>query len=64
MHGLRHQYAQNRYAELTAAKAKSMGLGQGWKPPAAGGPSSRELSAVQKEIDREVRLEISQRAGP
>jgi hypothetical protein len=33
VHGLRHQYAQRRYEELT-----------GWQSPAAGGQSSRQLA--------------------
>ena len=41
LHGLRHQYAQDRYEELT-----------GWKAPAAGGPPARALSAEQRELDR------------
>jgi len=52
MHGLRHAYAQRRYEELT-----------GWKSPAAGGPVSKSLSAVQREKDREVRLIISRELG-
>ena len=52
LHGLRHAYAQNRYAELT-----------GWLAPANGGPTSRQLSPAQKRRDREVRLTISQELG-
>jgi hypothetical protein len=37
VHGLRHAYAQARYEQLT-----------GWKAPAAGGPSSKDLSPQQK----------------
>ena len=37
VHGHRHQYAQERYRELT-----------GWSAPAAGGPRSRELTREQK----------------
>ena len=37
VHGMRHAYAQTRYEELT-----------GWKAPAAGGPSSKQLSPEQK----------------
>ena len=48
VHRLRHHYAQVRYAELT-----------GWKAPAAGGPTSKQLSADQKVIDRQARLTIS-----
>ena len=52
LHGLRHAYAQQRYQELT-----------GWPCPAAGGPVSAELSAPQKTLDMEVRLEISRELG-
>ncbi len=52
VHGLRHAYAQRRYEEIT-----------GWKPPAAGGPSSRQLTPEQREIDRQARLEISREMG-
>ena len=52
VHGLRHHYAQARYAELT-----------GWKAPAAGGPTSKQLSPEQKVIDRQVRLTISRELG-
>ncbi len=52
MHGLRHEYAQHRYEELT-----------GWEAPVRGGPSSRDLTVEQKRIDREVRLIISQELG-
>jgi hypothetical protein len=52
VHGHRHQYAQERYRELT-----------GWSAPAAGGPRSRELTREQKLIDREARLTISSELG-
>jgi len=52
MHGLRHAYAQNRYEELT-----------GWKAPAAGGPVTKDLTTEQRELDREVRLQISRELG-
>jgi len=52
MHGLRHAYAQQRYEELT-----------GWKPPAAGGPTSNSLSSEQRELDHEVRLIVSHELG-
>jgi len=52
MHGLRHAYAQNRYKELT-----------GWSCPAAGGPLAKELTAEQRERDREARLTISRELG-
>jgi hypothetical protein len=52
LHGLRHQYAQSRYEELT-----------GWKAPAAGGPPARMLSTEQWAADREARLTISRELG-
>jgi hypothetical protein len=52
MHGLRHAYAQIRYEELTD-----------WACPAAGGPTSRELTHEQLERDREARLTISRELG-
>jgi hypothetical protein len=52
VHGLRHEYAQSRYRELT-----------GWPAPAAGGPRSRELTADQRKSDHEARLKISTELG-
>jgi len=52
MHGLRHQYAQNRYEALT-----------GWKAPAAGGPSSKELTPAQRQQDEQARQIISRELG-
>ncbi|HUW37669.1 MAG TPA: integrase domain-containing protein [Rhodocyclaceae bacterium] len=52
VHGLRHHYAQTRYAQLT-----------GWKSPAAGGPQAKQLSSAQKLIDRQARLTISRELG-
>jgi integrase len=52
VHGFRHAYAQARYADLT-----------GWKAPAAGGPTSKQLSPEQKAIDRQARLTISRELG-
>jgi site-specific recombinase XerC len=52
MHGLRHAYAQKRYAELT-----------GWQSPAAGGPISKSLTSEQITLDSEVRLIISRELG-
>jgi hypothetical protein len=51
-HGLRHEYAQQRYLELT-----------GWAAPAAAGPTSKTLTPVQKAQDREARLIISRELG-
>lgn len=52
VHGQRHRYAQKRYEMLT-----------GWKPPACGGPVSKELTPEQKARDRAVRLQISKELG-
>ena len=52
VHGHRHQYAQVRYKELT-----------GWQAPAAGGPSSKELTPEQRELDQVARLTISAELG-
>ena len=52
LHGLRHAYAQARVEELT-----------GWKPPAAGGRSSKSLSGAERALDREARLTISRELG-
>lgn len=52
VHGLRHHYAQTRYADLT-----------GWKSPAADGPTTKQLSTEQKVIDRQARLTISRELG-
>jgi integrase len=52
MHGLRHAYAQRRYEELT-----------GWPSPAAGGPTSRQLSSEQKAQDHRARSRISLELG-
>jgi integrase len=52
MHGLRHAYAQERYQELT-----------GWAAPAAGGPTSVQLTPAQRARDLEARLVISAELG-
>ena len=52
VHGLRHHYAQVRYAELT-----------GWACPAQGGPRSKQLTPEQKIIDHEARMTITQELG-
>src|SRR5690606_36929770 len=51
-HGLRHHYARERYLELTS-----------WKCPADGGPSRRDLSAIDYERDTKVREQISRELG-
>jgi integrase len=52
MHGLRHDYAQRRYEELT-----------GWPSPAAGGPGVKAFTPDQKQIDQQARLTISRELG-
>lgn len=52
VHGHRHQYAQERYLELT-----------GWHCPARGGPTYKQLSLEQKGRDRVARLTISKELG-
>jgi len=52
MHGLRHQYAQDRYEALT-----------GWKCPNAGGPARNTLRGKEREADRAARLTISAELG-
>jgi site-specific recombinase XerC len=52
VHGLRHQYAQSRYEALTGRKC-----------PAAGGPSSKQLTPSQKAQDKAARLTISAEMG-
>jgi hypothetical protein len=52
LHGLRHDYAQRRYRELT-----------GWPAPAAGGPTSKQLSAEQRALDHAARLTLSRELG-
>lgn len=52
LHGLRHEYAQNRYRELT-----------GWECPVRGGPGVKQLTPEMKAVDRRVRLAISEELG-
>jgi len=52
LHGLRHAYAQRRYAEMT-----------GWKAPAAGGPATDSLTPDQRALDKKARAVISQELG-
>jgi hypothetical protein len=52
LHGLRHEYAQRRFAELA-----------GFESPAKGGPTSRHLTPEQRAKDLAARLQISQELG-
>jgi site-specific recombinase XerC len=52
VHGLRHRYAQKRYAQKT-----------GWECPARGGPTAKQLSPEQRSVDQRARLEISAELG-
>ena len=51
-HGLRHAYAQAQYREKT-----------GWECPAKGGPKREALTPEQREIDQQVRQEVSRELG-
>jgi len=52
VHGLRHEYAQRRYAELT-----------GWPCPASGGMTSKQLNASDKLVDQAARRQLSMDMG-
>lgn len=52
LHGLRHEYAQQRYNGLT-----------GWDCPAKGGPTAKHLTPEQKAQDLGARLQISRELG-
>ncbi|NCF73518.1 MAG: integrase [Proteobacteria bacterium] len=52
LHGLRHEYAQRRYLELTERVC-----------PAAGGLSSKELNPAQRALDHRARITISSELG-
>ena len=52
VHGHRHLYAQRRYLAIT-----------GWPCPAAGGPTSKELTPLQKQLDETARVVISRELG-
>ena len=52
LHGLRHEYAQQRYHQLT-----------GWLAPASGGPVSVQLTPQQRAVDRAARLQVSAELG-
>ena len=52
LHGLRHEYAQRRYLELTERVC-----------PAAGGLSSKELNPTQRALDHKARVTISSELG-
>ncbi len=52
VHGLRHAYAQARYAEMT-----------GFLPPSLGGLSWDEMTPYQRQLDRAARREVSRELG-
>jgi len=52
LHGLRHEYAQRRYFELTELVC-----------PAAGGLPSKELNPAQRALDHKARITISSELG-
>ena len=51
-HGLRHNYAQWKYKQLT-----------GWAAPAVGGKKRKDMTADEWKIDREARRDISEELG-
>ena len=51
-HGLRHNYAQKRYKELTGKDC-----------PVCGGKHQRDMTKEEREVDREARLTISEEMG-
>lgn len=51
-HGLRHQYAQQRYKTLT-----------GWDCPLAGGKLRKDMTKAEQEADRAARFKISAELG-
>ncbi len=51
-HGARHEYAQQRYLKIT-----------GWLCPVKSGPSRKEMTTEQKNIDESARLQISREMG-
>ena len=59
-HGLRHQYAQDRYRELTR-QADPRGVG--WACPKAGGPPTSRLSKDDLAIDAAVREQLTHELG-
>ena len=52
LHGLRHEYAQGRYEELTGRQA-----------PKAGGPERKTLTGQEREGDKAARLKVSKELG-
>lgn len=60
LHGLRHAYAQRRYAELTKQIDP---LHRGLLSPIAGGKTTKELDREEKQIDRQARQIISRELG-
>jgi len=52
-HGLRHQYAQGRYMELTG----------GMKPPVCGGTKRMDMTEDQRKLDIAARLLVSKELG-
>ncbi|NKB47448.1 MAG: integrase [Legionellales bacterium] len=59
LHGLRHAYAQRRYRVLTDVQTQ----GKGWDCPFQGGLSVKEMTSAQRDIDYQVRWQISQELG-
>jgi hypothetical protein len=60
LHGLRHAYAQRRYKELTQFFDPDK---QGLACPISGGKNPKDMSPIEKEIDRKARQVISRELG-
>ena len=67
-HGLRHEYAQRRYADLTAQEyVRRFGAdgehAGGWECPRAGGSERADLTDEQRRVDHDVRMVICEELG-
>lgn len=60
LHGLRHAYAQRRYRELTHFFDPAK---QGLVCPLEGGKKPRDMTPIEKEIDRKARQVLSRELG-
>ncbi|MFN7098308.1 MAG: phage integrase N-terminal domain-containing protein [Gammaproteobacteria bacterium] len=59
LHGLRHAYAQQRYKMLT----NELSNGKGWESPINNGLQSGNMTSMQRGIDYQTRMKISEELG-
>jgi integrase len=59
LHGLRHAYAQQRYKVLTAKLSNN----EGWDSPINGGLQLHDMTLIQRDIDYQARMKISEEMG-